>query len=155
MSKEENIQQELVKQFPFLEGKFKIQRERRIFVEVLEVNFLKIFGYAAEQLKFGFLNTITGLDEGANLSFIYHLSGENGIILNIKVSVPKENPVILTVTHYFPAATLYERELVDLLGAKVQGLPEDKRYPLPDDWPIGEYPLRKDWKKDTLHPEVK
>ena len=47
----------------------------------------------------------------------------------------------------FPAAEIYERELIDLLGAKVAGLPEGKRYPLPDDWPAGEYPLRKDWKQ--------
>ena len=40
-----------------------------------------------------------------------------------------------------------ERELMDLLGAKVEGLPAGKRYPLSDDWPTDEYPLRKDWKK--------
>ena len=35
---------------------------------------------------------------------------------------------------------------MDLLGIKVNGLAEGQRYPLPEDWPKGDYPLRKDWK---------
>ena len=90
---------------------------------------------------------ITGLDEGITLGFIYHIAREDGIMLNIKVSVDKNNPAIKTITGYFPGADIYERELMDLLGAKVDGLPAGNRYPLSDDWPVDEYPLRKDWKK--------
>jgi Ni,Fe-hydrogenase III component G len=43
---------------------------------------------------------------------------------------------------------------MDLLGAQVEGLPAGRRYPLPEDWPQGEYPLRKDWKMDTEVKEV-
>ncbi|MDD5594820.1 MAG: NADH-quinone oxidoreductase subunit C, partial [Candidatus Omnitrophica bacterium] len=65
---------------------------------------------------------------------------------NLKVSVPKENPVIKSIIGIFPGAEIYERELIDLFGAKVEGLPEGNRYPLTDDWPKDEYPLRKDWR---------
>ena len=37
-----------------------------------------------------------------------------------------------------------------MFGIKVEGLPEGERYPLPDGWPEGQYPLRKDWNKDML-----
>lgn len=157
MANEEKIQQELIKKFPILENRIKIQRERRIFADVpLEV-FQEVFAYAVKQMAFPMLVTITGLDEGSTFGFIYHLSKENGIILNLKTSLPKDNPVIKTVTEYFPSAILYEREIVDLLGAKVEGLPEGRRYPLPDEWPLGQHPLRKDWKPDTPAkiPEVK
>ena len=50
----------------------------------------------------------------------------------------------------FPGAELYERELVDMFGISVEGLPAGNRYPLPDDWPQGQHPLRKDWKKEML-----
>lgn len=150
MSKEEAIQQELSKRFSCLEGKFKIQRERRIFVDVPAGNFMEVFDYTVKQMNFSVLCTITGLDEGNNLGIIYHISRENSIVLNIRIAVPKDNPVIKTITGYFPAAELYERELADLLGVKVEGLPEGKRYPLPDDWPAGQYPLRKDWTQDKL-----
>jgi Ni,Fe-hydrogenase III component G len=34
----------------------------------------------------------------------------------------------------------------------VTGLPEGSRYPLPDNWPEGQYPLRKDWKPADAAP---
>ena len=149
MTQEETILNEFVKKFGFLEGKTRIQRPRRIFIEVPLESFNEIFEYAIQKSGFVVLSTITGLDEGTTLGFIYHIGREDGIMLNIKVNVDRNNPVIKTITGYFPAADIYERELEDLLGAKVQGLPEGKRYPLSDDWPTGEYPLRKDWKKST------
>ncbi|MDD5136962.1 MAG: NADH-quinone oxidoreductase subunit C [Candidatus Omnitrophica bacterium] len=149
MTKEESIQSELVKKFGALEGKTRIQRPRRIFTEAPPGSFREIFEYAIQKLGFVVLSTITGLDEGTTLGFMYHIAREDGIMLNIKVSVDRNNPVIKTITEYFPAADIYERELMDLLGAQVQGLPKATRYPLSDDWPADEYPLRKDWKKST------
>jgi Ni,Fe-hydrogenase III component G len=93
---------------------------------------------------------MTGLDLGATLGVIYHLARPSGIVLNLATAVPKEKPVLQSITARFPAAACYERELADLLGFQVQGLPEGPRYPLPDSWPAGQYPLRKDWKADSL-----
>jgi len=149
MMKEESIRQQLVKKFPILENTLRIQRERRMWVDVPAARFMEIFDYVVKEMHFIVFCTITGLDEGVHLSFIYHLALENGIMLNIKISVPKADPVIKTVTGYFPAAALAEREVMDLLGAKVEGLPEGGRYPLPDDWPLNQHPLRKDWKPET------
>ena len=156
MNDENNILQKLVAKFPDLDGRVRVQRVRRIWAEVPAPNFMTVLDFAVKQLNFTVFCTITGLDEGASLSFIYHLAQQNGIMLNIKISVPKENPVIKTVTSYFPAATLAEREVIDLLGAKVEGLPKGNRYPLPDDWPLNQHPLRKDWKPQaTPTPPVK
>lgn len=149
MAQEENITQELIKKFAYLEGKIRIQRQRRVSLEVNLVNFWEVFEYAVRQMQFAHLTTITGLDEGENLSFIYHLAGDSGIVLSIKTSVPKVNPVLRSVTPFFPGADIYERELVDLLGAKVEGLTSGNRYPLTDDWPADQYPLRKDWRQNA------
>ena len=54
------------------------------------------------------------------------------------------------MTGKFSNAEYYEKELVDLLGFRVEGLPPGPRYPLPDDWPEGQYPLRKEWKPEML-----
>jgi len=150
MSEEEKIQQDLLKNFPYLENKIKIQRARRIFAEVPLENFFAVFDYAVKNLGVSMLSALTGLDEGENLSFIYHLAFSNGIVLNLKTSVAKNVPVLKTVTGYFSSAEIYERELEDLLGVKVNGLNKGKRYPLPDNWPQGQYPLRKGWKKEAL-----
>ncbi len=101
-------------------------------------------------MEFSILCTITGLDLGDKLGVIYHLARVDGTVLNLSTSVSKEEPVIQSVTPYFPAADAYEREMVDLLGMQVQGLPPGYRYPLPDGWPEGQYPLRKDWNAGML-----
>jgi membrane-bound hydrogenase subunit beta len=151
MVEEEKIQQELLKKFPFLENRIRVQRQRRIFADVSLDKFFEVFDYVVKSSGFSMLSAITGLDEGENLSFIYHLATEGGIMLNLKTSVVKGKPVLKTVTDYFPAAEIYEREVVDLLGAEVYGLNKGKRYPLPDNWPQGQYPLRKGWKKEMLN----
>jgi len=146
MTQEEAIKQELIKKFAYLESAIRIPRQKRIFLEVAQENFMQVFEYAKQGLGFPHLCTITGLDEQDKLSFIYHLAHDSGILLNIKTSIAKNNPVLKTVTPYFAGADIYEREVVDLFGVKVEGLPPGNRYPLPDNWPEGQYPLRKDWK---------
>lgn len=146
MSAEENLKQQLVDKFSYLSEKISLPRARRIFLEVDLNNFAEVFDFAVKHLQFIHLCAITALDEQDKLSFIYHLAQDKGIILNIKTSAPKENPVIKTVIPYFLCAEIYEREIVDLFGAKVEGLPAGNRYPLTDDWPTDQFPLRKDWK---------
>jgi Ni,Fe-hydrogenase III component G len=150
MSEEENIQFELVKKFECLRDKVRIQRVRRLFAHAPAAELPAVFDYVVKTMKFSVLCSITGLDEGATLGLIYILARENGIILSLSTSVPKEKPALKTVTSYFPAADVYEREVIDLLGFQIEGLPESHRYPLTDDWPAGQYPLRKDWKADML-----
>jgi Ni,Fe-hydrogenase III component G len=149
MLQEEDIKNKLIKQFNYLDGRVNIQRARRMTIELEQANFMEVFEYAAKQLKFIHLCTITGLDNQDKLDLMYHLAHDEGILLTIKFSVPKETPLIKTVIPSFPGAEIYERELVDLLGFKVEGLPAGNRYPLTDEWPTDQYPLRKDWKPDT------
>jgi len=92
------------------------------------------------------LTTITGVDRGDSIDVIYHIQcGES--LLNLKLSVPKTLLEIETVTDIFPGATLYERELMEMLGVQVKGHPDPRRLFLSDDWPTGKFPLRKEVKK--------
>jgi len=155
MNIEEEVQQELIKSFNFLDGKIRISRIRRIFFEMPVDKLEEVLEFLMDKIHFNILCTITGLDEGITIGILYHLTRKDGVIINLKISIPKDNPKIKTITNYFPGAEYYERELVDLLGAEVEGLPEGPRYPLPDGWPEGQYPLRKDWKSDMLGKESK
>ena len=92
------------------------------------------------------LTTITGVDRGDVIDVIYHIHcGES--LLNLKLSIPKTALEIETVTDIFPGAILYERELMEMLGVQVKGHPDPRRLFLPDDWPTGKFPLRKEVKK--------
>lgn len=145
MSPEETIQQNLIAKFDFLNGRVRVQRARRIWVDVPAEVFDQVLPTLVRDFQFTILCTISGLDEGEKLGIIYHLAQAGGITLNLKTAVPKANPVWKTVCVFFPGCTFYERELVDLFGLQVAGLPPGSRYPLPDNWPAGQYPLRKDW----------
>jgi Ni,Fe-hydrogenase III component G len=145
MSEAETVQAELLAKFGFLAGAVKVQRAKRVWVEVNRERFAQVFDFLVKGLGFSNLCTITGLDEGADLGFIYHLARDGGLMVNVKTRSPKGES-IQTITPYFPGGGIYERELEDLFGAKVDGLPAGSRYPLPDDWPEGEHPLLKDWK---------
>lgn len=150
MAKEEEIKQALIKQFNLPEETVRIPRPRRMFLEIGPEKLKEVFDFAVKELKFTILLTITGLDEPDRFGIIYHLAQESGVILNIKTSIPRDNPILKTITPDFPNADIYERELSDLFGIKVEGLPPGNRYPLPDNWPENQYPLRKDWKKENL-----
>ena len=154
MSTEETIQQALVADLGFPAARVRIQRARRIWAETTPEAFDGALSRIVKELEFSILCTITGLDEGDSLAMLYHLARPSGIILTLKVSVPKSNPAWKTVMDIFPGSTFYERELVDLLGLQIQGLPPGSRYPLTDDWPVGEHPLRKDWQPAGSKKEV-
>lgn len=130
-----------------------IARDRRVFAEVP----VKDLTATIQALKeYGMINigAITGLDLNDRFEVMYHLYNNDGVLLSLKVFISRENPVVPTVTDIFPGVFMYERELIDLFGIMVEGIPHNRRYPLPEDWPEGEYPLRKDWKGLPIEKEV-
>jgi Ni,Fe-hydrogenase III component G len=134
--------------FELPEGALKVQRATRLWVEVEKGRFQQVFDHLVKTEGFTILCTITGLDLGADLGFIYHLARDGGIMANLKTRCPKGES-FPSVTPTFPGSAIYEAELVDLLGAKIDGLPPQPRYPLPEDWPSDEHPLLKDWQPKT------
>jgi membrane-bound hydrogenase subunit beta len=150
VNNEEQVRQEITDRFGLTAETCKVARARRVWAEIAYDRFRDLFVHAVQSMNFSHLCTITGLDEGETFGFIYHLARPDGLVLNLKTRVSKTAPVIKTILDIFPGGLIYERELVDLLGVQVEGLPPGKRYPLPDNWPVGQYPLRKEWKADML-----
>jgi len=64
------------------------------------------------------------------------------LFLRIQTFVPKDNPVLESITPDIPNAGWSEREYQDLLGFRFEGHPKPKRLVLADDFPEGIYPLR-------------
>ena len=88
------------------------------------------------------ISAISGLDLGANLGVYYHVRTSNAF-LTIEVEVPKDNPKIQTVNDIAPSATFHELEVSDLIGVVVEGNPRSGHFVLPETWPEGVFPLRK------------
>lgn len=146
MELENKVLSALAERFAQIDTEQAAVSTRRIYLGVPAQRFMDILTYCAQDLGFSYLCTITGLDTGENFEFIYHLANGEGIVLSLKYLTSREDPVVIpSVLPIYAGATFYERELEGLLGVKVEGLPEGRQYPLPDNWPQGEYPMRKDW----------
>ncbi|OGI18714.1 MAG: hypothetical protein A3B68_03480 [Candidatus Melainabacteria bacterium RIFCSPHIGHO2_02_FULL_34_12] len=63
--------------------------------------------------------------------------------VRIKVTVPKENPIVPTISHIWSTADWYEREAFDMMGIIYTGHPNLKRILNPENWEG--FPLRKDY----------
>ena len=147
---EEKIISEIKQTFGISDENIRVARARRIFMEVPEEKFIPLINHLFRRMDFKRLASLTGQDEGETMTVYYHLSRFDGTMLNLKRRVPKNNPVLSSIQEWFPGGVIYEREIKDLLGFIINNLPEGERYPLPDGWPDGQHPLRKDWDKSVL-----
>ena len=94
---------------------------------------------------------IAAADNGKTLELLYHLTGPHRMVVVLAIDVPRDKPEVPTTSDLLPPAGIYERQIHDLLGIVFVGHPGLKRIILNEDWPEGEYPLRKDWKPDPSH----
>jgi len=73
--------------------------------------------------------------------------------LQVSVFLPRDNPVVPTVSGIWRIAEWQEREVYDLFGILYDGHPDLRRLFLEDDWEG--FPLRKDYKDDFMLDETK
>jgi Ni,Fe-hydrogenase III component G len=97
------------------------------------------------------LSAITGLDipqsetsEGA-IEILYQFC-QAAAVVTLRIQVPYGLPEAPSICSVIPAATLYERELIEMFGVILDGTPSRARLLLSDDWPDWVYPLRKSFK---------
>lgn len=136
----------------FLEAK--MPRERRVFVRVGPGSIREAIRYAILELGFDHLGTITGSDLGGEMEVIYHLIEKGANVLSLSVRVPKDKATVPDVSDIVPSAAIYEREVFELAGINFEGLKDQSHLLLPEGWPEGVFPLRKDQSYGTLN-EIK
>ncbi len=105
--------------------------------------------------EWGYLAAITGLDPGlatGQLHVLYHFA-EGAAVVTLRVATPRDAAAVPTIRPLIPLAAMYEQELIEVLGVAVIGAPERGRLFLADDWPVGVYPLRKDFQPEQLDKE--
>ncbi len=101
---------------------------------------------ALQTARWGYLAAITGLDlgvEAGQLEVLYHFCS-GAAVLTLRVPLPREGASVPSICEVIPSASVFERELAEMLGVIVAGTPNISRLFLADDWPSDVYPLRKD-----------
>lgn len=106
---------------------------------------------------FDMLSCLTGIDNGVQantMEVVYNLySIPFDMHVMLKVVLPRENPVIDSVTSIWRTADWHEREAFDMFGIKFTGHSDLRRILLPADWEG--YPLRKDYAHQQYYRNVK
>jgi membrane-bound hydrogenase subunit beta len=108
-------------------------------------------------IRFPHFAVIAGNDLGDEIELLYILSvfygtkfGEYMITFGIRL--PKTDLTVPTITDLIPGALLSEREKQEFFGITVTDIPDGRRLFLPDDFPQGVYPWRKD--ETGIKPEM-
>ncbi len=103
--------------------------------------------HALTGAHWGYLSAITGLDPGAvtgELEVLYHFC-QGAAVLTLRLRIPRAEGQVPSVCGIIPAASFFERELSEMFGVTITGAAYPEHLFLPEDWPPGIYPLRKDF----------
>jgi formate hydrogenlyase subunit 5 len=97
----------------------------------------------------GWLSVVVGNDERSisgvyAVYYVLSLEEEDKCFITVRAEIAAESLEFPSVAPRVPACGWGERELRDMFGLRPVGLPDERRLVLPDDWPEGLYPLRKD-----------
>jgi len=100
-------------------------------------------------IRFPHLAVIAGNDLGSEIELLYIFSVFYGqkfgeYMVTIGVRLPKSDLTIPTITDLIPGALFSEREKQEFFGITVIDIPDGRRLFLPEDFPQGVYPWRKD-----------
>jgi NADH:ubiquinone oxidoreductase subunit C len=130
-----------------------ITKEKRFYVTIKVEKLRDAVTYIKEKEGLFHLSTITGVDYGEERELNYHFNRPN-LIFTIKVRVPGDKPVVPSITDIINGATIFEREVYDLIGVTPEGHPNPKRLLMTEEWPEGIFPLLKKWDVKSLRKAV-
>ena len=118
--------------------------EKRVYVTIKKEILPKITRYLFNDVKVRFV-IASGVDTREAIEILYHFSiDEIGLIISLRVILDKSDLEVDSLTSIMKCAEWIEREIHELLGVNFKGHPNLKHLLLKDDWPEGNYPLRKD-----------
>jgi Ni,Fe-hydrogenase III component G len=119
---------------------------RRTFITVDPGRLPEIAEYLYKDLGYRF-SIASGMHMVHGMEILYHFALDDANrFINLRVVLDANSPSIQSLALRVPATEWIEREMHELLGIEFPGHPDMRHLLLTDDWPDGNYPLRRDWK---------
>ena len=120
---------------------------KRLYIEIRPDSIVQVASYIFKDLKARF-NTASGVDLRYHMEILYHFLIEDiNLLISLRVKLQKPKLEIDSLSLIFECSSWIEREIHEILGINFRGHPDLRRLLLPDDWPDGVYPLRRDYKE--------
>ena len=101
------------------------------------------------EIHFPHVSVIAFADVGEAVELMYHFYIYWGIpheeiLVTFTVALDKADLKVPTITGIIPGALTSEREKQEMVGIEVVDIPDGRRLFLPEDFPVGVFPWRKD-----------
>ena len=123
--------------------------DQRIYIDITpqsvqEASRLMLDEFAAR------LQIATGMDSSDGYEVLYHWAlDKEGFVITFRVLLDHASPELESIALMCPAAEWIEREMWELLGIQFKGHPDLRHLLLADDWPEGNYPMRRNHEVTT------
>lgn len=129
-----------------------------LWVEIVPEALHDAVAHITELEQMPHFSVISSADLGDEVEVCYHFSlyygrRQSAIALVLRFRLNKSNLVVSTITDLVPGAIFSEREQQEMMGIRVEGIPDDRRLFVSDSFPDGVYPWRRDetGPHDMLH----
>lgn len=119
---------------------------KRAYIDIDPKDIVDVARFLFKDLRFRF-DIASGVDTFEGIEILYHFSHDSsGITVSVRILLRDKNDAhIASITSITKSAEWIEREIHELFGVEFDGNNDLRPLLLPDDWPKGVYPLRKDY----------
>jgi Ni,Fe-hydrogenase III component G len=125
----------------------------KVYIDIQAGSLKKIAEHVFHGMKARF-NTATAIDVRDHMEMLYHFTFDHeDLVVSFRLRLDKSKLEIESLAPLFEGANWCEREIHETMGINFIGHPDLRRLLLPEDWPEGVYPLRRDyqeWDKNAI-----
>lgn len=139
------IEKKIHQQFDAKILKWYQHNDKRIYINIDPSDIVDFSQFIFEKLNARFI-IASGVDTPrGGVEILYHFDFfQLPQVLSLRVFLKKPELEIESIAHIIKGTEWIEREIAELLGVRFKNHPDMRRLLLPDDWPEGNYPLRRD-----------
>ena len=125
--------------------KWYTHNENRIYVDIDPKDIVDFSTFLFKDLQARFI-IASGVDTPRNaVEILYHFDFyQLPQVFTIRVAIKKPDLEVESLTNVIKGTEWIEREIAELLGITFKNHPNPIHLILPEDWPEGNYPLRRD-----------
>lgn len=119
--------------------------DTRIYVDIEPADLVEFSKYLFEKLGSRFIIASAVDTPRGGIEILYHFDFfQLPQVFSLRVFLPKPKPEVDSLASVIKGTEWIEREMAELFGITFRNHPNPIHLLLPDDWPEGNYPLRRD-----------